>query len=85
MQVVKSIIAFQALLLPAVLAVGIGGWCDPNVNKQYTSCDDTRTTIMYCDGGDWKWKYAYGCGQGCCYNAAPPGSGNGGSYAHCKC
>lgn len=86
MKFTQTIIALGALIMaPAVAAVNIGDWCNHDINQEYTTCDDSRTNIIYCNAGNSQWTYAYACGGGCCYNAAPPGSGTGGSYAHCKC
>ncbi|KAJ3472638.1 hypothetical protein NLG97_g10826 [Lecanicillium saksenae] len=74
MQIFKSILALQAILLAPVLADNLGGRCDHNADKEYTTCDDGKTNIMYCNGANSQWTFAYKCGQGCCYNAAPPGS-----------
>ncbi|KAJ6789479.1 hypothetical protein PWT90_00280 [Aphanocladium album] len=85
-QFIKSFVAIQAILLaPSVLADNIGDRCNHNVEKEYTTCDNSRTNIIYCNAANSQWTFAYKCGQGCCYNAAPPGSGTGGSYAHCHC
>ncbi|KAF1732359.1 hypothetical protein CRV24_008552 [Beauveria bassiana] len=84
MQIVKSLLAIQALLLaPAALAVNIGERCDHNVAQEYTTCDNARTNIIYCDGHSSQWTWAYTCGGGCCYNA--PASMGGESMANCRC
>ncbi|KAM3499139.1 hypothetical protein MY10362_007573 [Beauveria mimosiformis] len=84
MQVIKSLLAIQALLLaPAALAENIGERCDHNVAQEYTTCDNAKTNIIYCDGRSSQWTWAYTCGGGCCYNA--PASMGGQSMANCRC
>ncbi|ATY65638.1 hypothetical protein A9K55_001790 [Cordyceps militaris] len=74
MQIIKSIIAVATLAAPVVMAVNIGDGCNRNIEKDYTTCDNARNNIIYCDPGSSRWTYAYRCTNGCCRNN-PPSSG----------
>ncbi|KAM3512606.1 hypothetical protein MY11210_003781 [Beauveria gryllotalpidicola] len=49
MQIIKSIIAVATLVAPVVMAVNIGDGCNRNIEKDYTTCDNGRNNIIYCD------------------------------------
>ncbi|KAJ3496230.1 hypothetical protein NLG97_g2804 [Lecanicillium saksenae] len=85
MQVLRSVAALGLLLASAVSAENVGDWCDHNLNGEHTLCDSSRTNIMYCNGNNSQWTWAYACPAGCCGYSGGTNGGHGGAWAVCTC